>query len=178
MALPVLARSQGQLTACKSNLKNIATALEMYSTDFDGLYPQDLGKLAPNYLRTIPTCPSAGVDTYSESYYHDLKPDLFAIHCSGNHHRPQDLLANQPAYSCTQGLSTLHQNDSYLTAEQCRRSLQATVDALESFHERNGTYPILLDDIDERPHNRSHAFTYWKNGPDAYVLRCEGALHV
>ena len=32
-------RSQGQLTACKSNLKNIATALEMYSTDNSGQYP-------------------------------------------------------------------------------------------------------------------------------------------
>ena len=29
----IRARAQGQLTACKSNLKNIGTALEMYSTD-------------------------------------------------------------------------------------------------------------------------------------------------
>ena len=35
----VRARAQGHLTACKSNLKNIGTALEMYSTDHAGRYP-------------------------------------------------------------------------------------------------------------------------------------------
>ena len=32
----IRARAQGQLTACKSNLKNIGTAMEMYSTDWSG----------------------------------------------------------------------------------------------------------------------------------------------
>lgn len=31
---------QGKLTACKSNLKNIGTALEMYSTDYDAGTPR------------------------------------------------------------------------------------------------------------------------------------------
>ena len=35
----IRARAQGQLTACKSNLKNIGTAMEMYSTDWSGKYP-------------------------------------------------------------------------------------------------------------------------------------------
>ena len=33
------ARAQGQLTACKSNCKNLATALEMYASDNGGRYP-------------------------------------------------------------------------------------------------------------------------------------------
>ncbi|MCA9775796.1 MAG: DUF3352 domain-containing protein, partial [Candidatus Eremiobacteraeota bacterium] len=64
----IRARGQGQLTACKSNLKNIGTGLEMYSTDYSGKYPKNLGLLTPNYLREIPECPVAGRDTYTESY--------------------------------------------------------------------------------------------------------------
>ena len=33
------AREASRLTACKSNLKNISTAVETYSNDWDGLYP-------------------------------------------------------------------------------------------------------------------------------------------
>ena len=39
----IRARAQGQLTACKSNLKNIGTAMEMYSTDWGGKYPTAIG---------------------------------------------------------------------------------------------------------------------------------------
>ena len=58
----VKARAQGQLTACKSNLKNIGTAMEMFSADHNGRYPttkQDiLGTAAnPGYMKVIPTCP-------------------------------------------------------------------------------------------------------------------------
>ena len=59
------ARGQGQLTACKSNLKNIGTGLEMYSTDWSGRYPEDIDAITPDYLVRIPECPSAGTDTYS-----------------------------------------------------------------------------------------------------------------
>jgi hypothetical protein len=33
----VRARHRNATTACKSNLKNIGTAMEMYSTDYDGI---------------------------------------------------------------------------------------------------------------------------------------------
>ena len=39
----IRARAQGQLTACKSNLKNIGTAMEKYSTDWGGKYPTAIG---------------------------------------------------------------------------------------------------------------------------------------
>lgn len=38
-------RNYGQLTACKSNCKNIATALEMYAGDNGGHYPLRLQEL-------------------------------------------------------------------------------------------------------------------------------------
>ncbi len=50
-------------SACKSNLKNIGTALEMYSSDHGGEYPPSLATLSPEYLKRIPECPLAGQDT-------------------------------------------------------------------------------------------------------------------
>lgn len=46
----------GCTTGCKSNLKNLSTALEMYSTDHGGAYPQSLEELTPQYLETVPRC--------------------------------------------------------------------------------------------------------------------------
>lgn len=87
------ARAQGQLTACKSNLKNMATALEMYASDFGGRYP-NTGTLAQltagNYLKTIPTCPAAGKDTYTTSgsgvFTSITTPDSFTMMCVGTNH--------------------------------------------------------------------------------------------
>ena len=84
------ARAQGQLTACKSNCKNIATALEMYASDNSGRYPTN-GVFASqltngNYLKTIPTCPAVGSDTYDSPYNSTATPDGFSFYCSGNNH--------------------------------------------------------------------------------------------
>ncbi|MBX3166038.1 MAG: hypothetical protein KF760_01455 [Candidatus Eremiobacteraeota bacterium] len=110
LTMPILvpnfikARSQGQLTACKSNEKNIATALEMYASDNAGVYPTDLKPLiSGNYLRLIPTCPAAGKDTYSESYQVETKPDTFSFYCKGHNHGNL-LPADLPAYNAEMGL--------------------------------------------------------------------------
>lgn len=84
------ARAQSQLTACKSNLKNIATALESYAVDNGGRYPSS-GNLAGGltteaYLKAIPTCPSAGSNSYSSGYSSTLTPDAFSFYCSGDNH--------------------------------------------------------------------------------------------
>jgi hypothetical protein len=63
-------------SACKSNLKNIGTALEMYSSDHGGEYPPSLATLSPEYLKRIPECPLAGQDTYSPSYNLSWAPTL------------------------------------------------------------------------------------------------------
>lgn len=47
-----------RLNGCESNLKNLATALEMYATDNDGNYPPDIKFLKDQgYIRQQPVCP-------------------------------------------------------------------------------------------------------------------------
>ncbi|MFN8611290.1 MAG: hypothetical protein U0931_27345 [Vulcanimicrobiota bacterium] len=120
LADPLKPRSQGQATACKSNEKNIATALEMYASDNYGVYPTGLNKLVGKnpktaYLYSIPTCPAAGKDTYSSTYKvkmarRDQKhqmisgEDYFEFHCAGHNHKEAGIPANLPAYKSDQGL--------------------------------------------------------------------------
>lgn len=99
----IRARSRSQLSVCTSNLKNIASGVEMYSTDHEGRYPAQLDKLTPNYLKAIPTCPVAGSDSYSSSFSSSTAPDTYEIYCEGNFHlgfAPADY----PRYDPTRGL--------------------------------------------------------------------------
>jgi hypothetical protein len=105
----IRARSSGQLTACKSNLKNLGTACEMYSTDWSGEYPENVGLLTPNYLRVIPECPAAGADTYTDSYSLNPGPDgaewkYYECYCKGNHHEGVGIPADYPRYNGMEGL--------------------------------------------------------------------------
>jgi hypothetical protein len=94
------ARERGRLTACKSNLKHIGTGLEMYSTDWSGHYPSSSGKLTPNYLKTIPSCPGENggdylVKTWGEPW------DGYFIYCLGNHSQaaiPPALVSSSQEY--------------------------------------------------------------------------------
>lgn len=72
------------LRQCRSNLRNVSTALEMYSTDASGRFPPTLASLEPDYLRTIPTCPARGADTYSAGY--DRSADTYTLFCRGLNH--------------------------------------------------------------------------------------------
>lgn len=106
----VRARARGQLTACKSNLKNISTALEMYSTDFSGKYPASLDLVVPNYLKTLPICPSGGEKTY-RAYFGSTIPhnpqryqDYYYIECYGENHTTVSVDGNYPAYDGIKGL--------------------------------------------------------------------------
>ncbi len=100
----IRARAQGQVTACKSNLKNIGTALEMYSTDSSGRFPTTLTNLTPNYLKNIPTCPSLGSNTYTAGFTAASNPDSYTVVCSGSNHSGVGLSQNYPQYNSTQGL--------------------------------------------------------------------------
>jgi serine/threonine protein kinase len=95
------ARACGSLTGCKSNTKNIGTAMEMYSSDNQGRYPLTLNQITPNYLRTLPTCPDAGKMTYA--YVRREKPDNYTAYCSGNYHKGR-MAAGFPQYDAVQGL--------------------------------------------------------------------------
>ena len=102
------ARSQGQLSACKSNLKNIGTALEMWSVDNNGEYPKSMAVLAPGYLRMIPTCPAAEADTYSETYRLIKSEEhgytYYEVYCKGSHHERVGCPENYPRYNGESGL--------------------------------------------------------------------------
>ena len=97
-------RPQGMLTACMSNEKNIGTALEMYATDNNGDYPDDLAKLTPAYLKVIPTCPEAGTDTYSQTYRRSLDMKNFTFYCRGRNHRRASVPRDYPRYNSRSGL--------------------------------------------------------------------------
>lgn len=104
-------RCQSSLTACKANLKNIGTALEMYSSD-NGCYPKELSGLTPDYLKTIPKC-STG-----KPYQASISSGAYQVTCSGGWHGRGGLTGthstashtqvktapNSPAYSSSEGL--------------------------------------------------------------------------
>ncbi len=98
------ARAMSQLTGCKANLKNIATALEAYSVDNEGHYPDDIGLIAPNYMKTMPICPSATADTYSNSYVPTVNPDTYEFYCEGTNHASVSVPADYPKWFSGSGL--------------------------------------------------------------------------
>ncbi len=112
MLAPSLFRARPPYASnCKSNLKNLGAAMEVYAADWSGHYPP-LGKtqLAPNYLKTLPECPAAGTDTYqvelgpSATYNTGAREDYYLFYCEGEHHLPVSVPANYPQYSAIVGL--------------------------------------------------------------------------
>lgn len=90
-------RPSGRLTGCKSNLKSLSIATEMFQTDHEK-YPSALRELTPNYLRAIPTCPATGDQTSVALWYlgasgpftgynYLLTSEEYEFSCSGRKHR-------------------------------------------------------------------------------------------
>jgi len=77
-------RQSAILNSCRSNLKNIGTALEIYGRDNGGQYPHSLPVIVPRYMSSIPTCPGAGRATYSIRV--SAQCTDFTIICSGKNH--------------------------------------------------------------------------------------------
>ena len=61
------ARSMAQYTGCQSNLKSIATAVELYATESESRYPTSIDVLPPQFIGHLPTCPSCQLG-YSYTY--------------------------------------------------------------------------------------------------------------
>jgi type II secretory pathway pseudopilin PulG len=108
----VKARSHGQLAACESNMKNIATGLEMYATDNDGNYPPSLDSLTENsgeygaIMKNIPICPSCQ-KSYIYSAVNAGKSSTFTLECGGlNAHKDTGQVGqgNFPKYTPGNGL--------------------------------------------------------------------------
>jgi hypothetical protein len=92
------------LDGCAANLKSLGGAAKTYGADHGGSYPSSLKELSPTYLKAVPPCPAAGVDTYSSSYRASSSPARFSLHCSGNHHQKVGVASNQPSFSSDTGL--------------------------------------------------------------------------
>lgn len=134
----VKARAQGQLTSCKSNLKNIGTACEMFAADHNGRYPgQAVGSAdattdltnASNgespYLKQLPQCPlTAGTADGEYSYGATDNPDYYLLACSkGNHEQAgvvhSDTVENNyPQFDSQIGLMALPMNDTQNLEQQ------------------------------------------------------------
>lgn len=92
-------------TSCRSNLKNLSTAMEMYSTDWQGHYPSSLSTLTPNYLISIPACPVSRASSYravigpgvgynkghtsEDGIVTPPYSDYYLIWCEGDEHKRQ-----------------------------------------------------------------------------------------
>jgi type II secretory pathway pseudopilin PulG len=87
----VRARAQAQTSACESNLKEIATAIELFQTDNDR-YP-DSGSVDPSndeltpYLKQTPVDPAAGTGLFYTFTVDkaDSGNASYAIVCPGTH---------------------------------------------------------------------------------------------
>ena len=86
---------------CSQNLKNIATALEMYAADHQGHYPRELADLkSGGYLRDIPRC----LDKDAYNYRMNTRPDFFLLHCHSANHKADGSPLNFPQYDSSKGL--------------------------------------------------------------------------
>lgn len=86
---------------CKLNIGRIGMAVRLYAKDNQGHCPENLQKLVPKYLNSIPECSAAGIDTYSQSYTYYVNPEQdgysLTIFCKGHHHK--SLLPDNPLLS-------------------------------------------------------------------------------
>ncbi len=99
------ARAGGKYTECLSNLKNIGMALEMYADENEKNYPTSLTLLTPDYLHTIPTCPSSWTNRrYIDSYRVSKDFKAYTYYCIGDNHSTVHLDKNYPQYNSIDGL--------------------------------------------------------------------------
>lgn len=94
------AKEMSLFAACKSNLKNLATALEMYATDHNGHYPKQLQEGVPNYLKELPSCPTTKAEY---SYTLNADANKYELVCRGKH---EGLPLGYPRYKSDKGLLT------------------------------------------------------------------------
>lgn len=79
---------------CRSNLKNVDTAIQMYQTDWSGALPPSLVSLTPNYLKTLPSCPA---DTAAEnSLAWTVESGRYILTCENPFHKSSSATKVEP----------------------------------------------------------------------------------
>jgi len=101
----VRAKARTTYVACCENLRTIGTGLQLYELE-KKRFPNELISLTPYYIRKIPQCPAADVDTYIEGYDTDSETQgNFTVYCQGSYHAPIGIDTNYPQYSYQWGLT-------------------------------------------------------------------------
>ena len=194
-----LQRAEAQFLLCRSNEQNLGTALEMYSTDNAGKYPDKLSQLSPDYLRAIPTCAAAGKDTYSETYITNKDNTAYFFYCKGKYHEGAGAPANFPRYSSEKGailpVGYMKKYNKNLSPEskvdKCVSNLKNIQTALEMYTtDHQGKYPKSLDEIapayireipqcpaaEKDTYSPSYSLKE-EGGMQSYKLYCKGHYH-
>lgn len=81
------ARFKSYHAACVANERNLATALEMYSLEYEQLYPPDLPTLTSGsspYISVIEDCPSSQT-SYVATYTVSADFKTYVLECPGRH---------------------------------------------------------------------------------------------
>lgn len=80
-------RAAASRQSCEVNLKAIEQAVERFRADHQGRPPSELSELIPRYLYSVPNCPHAGYETYSQGYkvVQEDSKHSFEITCSVEH---------------------------------------------------------------------------------------------
>lgn len=79
-------RAETNFKRCQTNLQTIAISAKMYAKDNHGYYPKSMDQLTRlKYLPEVPTCPTAGTNTYSD-YTVSTRPQALTVSCNGGHH--------------------------------------------------------------------------------------------
>jgi len=92
-----------QLGTCKSNLRALGLAMEMYSTDNSARYPDNFADLVPEYIDQIPQCPASTEASYilhlgPDAPWNDAGfSDYYYICCAGQNHLQAGVPKNLPA---------------------------------------------------------------------------------
>ena len=81
----VYRRKTKPAAACAANLRQLAAAAELWSSDHPGEVPTLEGLVGPGYFRVLPKCPSGGVYSLSK------ESDEFVPHCSIPEHDKRGL---------------------------------------------------------------------------------------
>jgi serine/threonine protein kinase len=169
-----MARLDGRYTHCMSNLKNMGTALEMYSTDHGGLYPSSLTLLVPRYIDELPTCSLSTCDEHGEmcfpepwwkkprtpSYSYEVNSwcDNYTISCIAGVHEISCSGPGFPRYNADIGLLdgnhdflNTGDNDNFsntVILASCRQHITTLSKALNSYaHDHQGSYPSELMEL-------------------------------
>ncbi len=188
------------LRICQRNVNSIGIALMTRSNHTNGHYPKSLSEIVPGFLKRIPTCPAAGVDTYSIGYQEGIEtegnlydwPDFFRVRCSGHHHADAGLAADLPAFDPASRLmpEVAFSGTPQEARQVCLNNLKTIVTSLEmSAANHQGRYPKSLSELQPNTlflipkcpasgsdtYSQNYRLTSVQDGQISYTLSCSGA---